>query len=135
MLLRWATDNLTTIKDAEPEVPQGFANRLSDNWRILSAIADQAGLGDVATKAASKLSQRDDEASLSTQLLVDCQTVMQAAQVDRMKSADLVAALVDMEERPWAEMPGSPASRSPRPSSRSCSRATRSSRMFFVQGA
>ena len=107
MLLRWATDNLTAIKHAEPEVPEGFANRLSDNWRILLAIADQAGLGDVARKAATKLSQRDDEASLSTQLLVDCKTAMEAGHVDRMKSSDLVASLVEMEERPWAEMPGS----------------------------
>ena len=105
MLLRWSADNLDAIKAAEPLAPDGFANRLSDNWRIMFAIADQAGFGAEARKAAVNLSQGHDAVSLSTQLIIDCKTAMEAARVDRMKSADLVSALAAMEDRHWAEMP------------------------------
>ncbi len=47
---RWAADNLEALCGARPELPEGFTNRLADNWRPLLAIADQAG-GDWPSRA------------------------------------------------------------------------------------
>ena len=40
---RWAGDNARALKQARPALPDGFDNRLADNWRVLLAIADLAG--------------------------------------------------------------------------------------------
>jgi hypothetical protein len=58
--LRWAKDNGEKLKDAEPDMPPGFDNRLGDNWRLLLAIADLAGekWPDQARQAAMKVSRR-----------------------------------------------------------------------------
>jgi putative DNA primase/helicase len=42
-LLRWAVDNAVTLRDARPEFPPGFNNRVRTNWKTLLAIADLAG--------------------------------------------------------------------------------------------
>jgi putative DNA primase/helicase len=42
-LARWSADNAVALADAKPEQPPGFRNRLAANWRLLLAIADQAG--------------------------------------------------------------------------------------------
>jgi putative DNA primase/helicase len=42
-LARWANDNKKELKRARPVRPEGFDNRLGDNWRLLFAIADLAG--------------------------------------------------------------------------------------------
>jgi putative DNA primase/helicase len=57
-LARWAADNKKALKTAHPVLPDGFDNRLADNWRIMLAIADLAGgtYPKAARKAAVKLS-------------------------------------------------------------------------------
>lgn len=104
-LARWSADNVEMIREAHPEVPEGFVNRLADNWRVMLAIADAAELGEKARAAAVSLSKRDDEASLGVELLADGLKIMESVGVDRMKSVDLVSALTALEERPWSEMP------------------------------
>jgi putative DNA primase/helicase len=104
-LARWAQDNVGALRDAEPEAPEGFANRLADNWHLMLAIADRAGLGKEARQSAIALSQRSDEATLSIELLVDCHKLMTERGVARIKSAELVNGLTPMEDRPWIEMP------------------------------
>jgi putative DNA primase/helicase len=42
-LLRWSIDTAARLKDAKPEMPVGFDNRLAQNWKLLFAIADDAG--------------------------------------------------------------------------------------------
>jgi len=44
-LARFALDNAERLRGANVEVPEGFDNRLRDNWRLLFAIADLAGGG------------------------------------------------------------------------------------------
>lgn len=105
MAARWAADNLEPLTVADPEVPAGLHDRAADNWRPLLAIADRAG-GDWperARKAAALLSgaSGDDDGSVRTLLLADLRAVFGNA--ERMASADVVAALVDMEDRPWPE--------------------------------
>jgi hypothetical protein len=42
-LARVALDNAERLRGANVEMPEGFDNRLRDNWRVLFAIADLAG--------------------------------------------------------------------------------------------
>src|SRR5262249_21904188 len=83
----------------------GLHNRAADNWRPLLAIADIAGgeWPERARAAVRALDTEDDTAPVT--LLLDIQSVFSARGVDRISSADLVAALVAMEGRPWAEWP------------------------------
>jgi hypothetical protein len=42
-LARFALDNAETLRAANPAMPEGFDNRLRQNWKLLFAIADLAG--------------------------------------------------------------------------------------------
>jgi putative DNA primase/helicase len=61
-LARWADDNRKALKQAHPILPEGFDNRLANNWRILFAIADMAGgtYPKMARAAAIKLSAQSE---------------------------------------------------------------------------
>jgi putative DNA primase/helicase len=61
-LARWAADNKKALKPARPAMPEGFDNRLADNWRIMIAIADLAGgtYPKAARAAAVKLSHQSE---------------------------------------------------------------------------
>jgi putative DNA primase/helicase len=104
LLARWAADNVKALIAAEPVLPEGFQNRLAANWRPLLAIADAAGgeWPELARAAAKALSNIDAE-SEGTALLSDIKLIFAAKAVDRLASADLVAALHALEDRPWAE--------------------------------
>lgn len=107
--MRWASDNGEKLKDAEPVMPNGFDNRLGDNWHLLLAIAETAGdtMAKQARKAASKLSQVADVASIGTQLLADIKAIYdEVGVVERMSSAELTAKLTADLESPWAEWKG-----------------------------
>jgi putative DNA primase/helicase len=70
-LLRWATDNMAAIKAADPAMPEGFTNRLEENYTLLFAIADLAG-GEWPKKvraAAVKLSREHNEPSMGKRAL------------------------------------------------------------------
>jgi len=97
---RWASDMDLNV---DPELPAGLNDRAGDNWRPLLAIADAAGGSwpEYARKAAAALSGGVEDESARTQLLTDFQTLF--AERDRWPSADVVARLVVMEDRPWPE--------------------------------
>jgi putative DNA primase/helicase len=70
-LLRWSTDHMAVLDSANPKMPEGFFNRLEENYHLLFAIADLAG-GDWPKKAraaAVKLSREHNEPSLGKRLL------------------------------------------------------------------
>jgi hypothetical protein len=70
-LMRWAKDNTVAIRDATPAMPEGFVNRLEENYALLFAIADLAG-GAWSKKmrhAAVKLSSEFNIPSLGRWLL------------------------------------------------------------------
>jgi putative DNA primase/helicase len=104
LLARWAADNAKALIAARPVLPEGFQNRLAANWRPLLAIADVAGgeWPELARKVAKTLSNMEAE-SEGTALLSDIKSIFATKAVDRLASADLVAALHALEERPWAE--------------------------------
>jgi Protein of unknown function (DUF3631) len=103
---RWARDNASRVRDAEPAIPTGVVNRTADNWRPLLAISDVAG--GVWPKRARHAVQcfvaaGEDELSTGAALLNDIRTIFSQRDVDRLRSAELVDALVAIEGRPWAE--------------------------------
>jgi Protein of unknown function (DUF3631) len=109
---RWAQDHAGTVAAADPEMP-GIHNREADNWAPLLAIADAAGGAwpeRARAAAAAGHVAGGDEASLIELLLGDIRDIFSKREVnkvdsaDRISSGDLVAALVAIEGRPWAEL-------------------------------
>jgi hypothetical protein len=103
---RWVRDHLEDLRKANPEVPAGMNDRASDNWRPLLAIADRIGGAwpAMAREAALWLSRDGgDEGDMGVMLLRDLQKIFSSAAGQWMASADLVAVLGEMEDRPWPE--------------------------------
>jgi hypothetical protein len=103
-LERWSKDNLDTLRNAEPVMPDGFISRLEDNWKWLLAIADMGGLGKRARAAAVRLSRRPKQPDDSRQLL---EAVYQAGRIkfaDRkyFTSAEMVEHLLQDENANWS---------------------------------
>ena len=104
-LARFADDAGSSIERARPNLPEALNDRAQDNWEPLLAIADYVGGNwpDIARRTALRLSGAQREAqSLSTELLVDIRNVFDSKPVARIKTADLLTALADDENRPWA---------------------------------
>jgi Protein of unknown function (DUF3631) len=118
-IVRWIADNEERIGAMEPTMP-GAINREADNWFPLLAVADAAGgeWPQRARKAAEmmRIAGGDAEDWLEL-LLADIRDSFRdtdgktSANVQKtldgtryVASADLVAALVDIEGHPWSEM-------------------------------
>ena len=104
---RWAADNADRIQGADPDMPAGVFNRVADNWRPLLAIADAAG-GEWPARARRAVqcagaSATGDDQSVRVLLLADIRAHFAERTVDRVSSNELVAALMAIEGRPWAE--------------------------------
>jgi Protein of unknown function (DUF3631) len=89
----------------EANLPIELPDRAADAWEPLLAIADAAGgvwparaRGAAVVLHASR--ERDD--SLGLRLLSDIRLVLEARGIERISTADLVAALQADEEGPWA---------------------------------
>lgn len=106
---RWTADNLEDMRASEPKTPgpSKLNDRAADNWRPLLAIADLAGgeWPELARQAAITVSGSsvNDDSSEREMLLADIRRVFQARKTDRLFSANVVSALVEMEDRPWPE--------------------------------
>ena len=115
MCIRWANDNLISLRDAATNVPDGLHDRAADNWEPLLAIADRAGeeWPERARKAALALSGRDasEDTSVGATLLGDIQAIFKRRAHDaennswwhELSSTALAEALAAMEGRLWAE--------------------------------
>lgn len=106
-LTRWAADAARRI-EADTTVPPCCGNaRARDNWAPLFRIANALG-GDwpdrvanaYAVKEAANQAQED---SVGVMLLRDIWEMFEQQGKDRLQSSDIVAALMDMEDRPWPE--------------------------------
>ena len=106
MARRFATDNEVILTTTKPAIPDALNDRAGDSWEPLLAIADIAG-GDWPEKAraaALALSgQPDADGSLKVQLLGDIRAIFASRGMDKIHSADLVDALVSIEDRPWSD--------------------------------
>ena len=89
----------------EAEIPAELPDRAGDAWEPLLAIADAAGGAwpARARRAAVILhAGREQDDSLGLRLLSDVRVVFDARGVERISTADLIAALQADEEGPWA---------------------------------
>lgn len=104
-LCRFAEDHREAVRKARPDLPAKLNDRAQDNWEPLLAIADVAGglWPSLARAAALKLSGASESSlTIGVELLSDIQEVWEAKRVDRISTADLIAALCEDEEKPWA---------------------------------
>jgi putative DNA primase/helicase len=105
--MRWATDHLDELREAEPAVPEVLHDRAQDNWRFLLAIAEAAGgeWPDLARRAATFLSASvlESDSSSSMQLLVDLRDLAERAAEDQIASKEIVDQLSRLDGRPWSD--------------------------------
>jgi putative DNA primase/helicase len=104
-LARFAEDQRDDVRRARPALPASLHDRAQDNWEPLFAIADVAGgkWPDLARQAALKLSGMDNPTmSTGTELLADIQEVFEHKRMNKISTADLIAALCDDDEKVWA---------------------------------
>jgi hypothetical protein len=109
-LVEWALGAEERLQGYYPKMPEGIEDRAADMWEPLLSVADQAG-GDWperARKACVYLvnESRDSTPSLGVRLLKDLKEVFGAEK--SMSTHDILFALYDIEEAPWAEMKGRP---------------------------
>jgi Protein of unknown function (DUF3631) len=95
------------LADAEPVMPSGLHDREEDLWEPLLAVADLAGSdwparARAAATSISRAAVVADESSTGVQLLADIRTVFAEKSVDRLATAELLEALCELEESPWA---------------------------------
>ena len=103
-LIEWASVYVPDLKEAEPAMPAGIADRAADIWEPLLAISDLAG-GDWPTRAREAATaivsgRVAEDQSLGVRLLSDIQVVLNGD--DRMSSVALAGALCSIEESGWA---------------------------------
>ena len=104
-LARFADDAREAVRKARPDLPASLNDRAQDNWEPLLAIAEVAGGSwpALARSAALKLSGTESPLqSVGTELLGDIQEVFETKRIDRISTADLIAALCEDDEKPWA---------------------------------
>jgi hypothetical protein len=89
----------------EADIPPELPDRAGDAWEPLLAIADAAGgvwPGRSRRAAVVLHAGRDQDDSLGLRLLADARRVFDSRQVERIFTAELVAALQADEEGPWS---------------------------------
>ncbi len=103
----WAALIAESLTTAMPQLPETLNDRQQDGAEPLLAIAD-AARGEwplnsrVALVELCSGPQASDE-SISVKLLSDIRATFQERGVDEISSADLVAALAEIETSPWVE--------------------------------
>jgi hypothetical protein len=104
-LARFAEDYAEQIRLARPHLPDALSDRDLDNWEPLLAIAECAGPEWLrrALAAALKLSGSNVSAtSTGSELLADILDVFYHLESNKIKTADLIEALCEDEEKAWA---------------------------------
>ena len=104
-LARFAIDYREAIRQVRPPLPDILNDRAQDNWEPLLAIADTAGGSwpEWGRAAALALSGADTaNTSMGSELLADIREVFEQMACHRIKTADLITALCEDGEMPWA---------------------------------
>jgi Protein of unknown function (DUF3631) len=108
---KWAA---TCSLAQDPEMPPMLRNRAADNWRVLLAIADDLGHGEVARSAAVALCGNRPDEDPGVTLIADVRTVFEALGFDRVASSALVEARIGLDDGLWNEWRGPNDNRPPR---------------------
>ena len=106
-LANWVSINSKNFRSFKPPMPSELNSRERDVWKPLYKIAEAAGelwveKAKLASLACSSDSHREDEETLSLQLLTDIRKVFHGEQ---MATKDLLSALKEDEESPWSYQP------------------------------
>lgn len=106
-LMRFAADSEAEVRVARPLPVHGLSNRAQDNWEPLLAIADVAGgqwpeRARLTAQLIVGLEQSSEAPDVNTELLADIKTAFELKRTDRLSTADLLAALFEDTEAPWA---------------------------------
>ena len=104
-LARFSEDYTEQVKAARPNLPDALGDRDQNNWEPLLQVAGVAG-GHWA-KTANEIALTMAGATQSTQstgneLLADIQTIFEAKQVVKISLVELINALCEDTEAPWA---------------------------------
>jgi hypothetical protein len=106
----WSRANLHILANARPQMPEGVDDRPAEVWEALLAIADVAGGHWPATARAAcehfVLKQSGEPGSFGTRLLADLRHIF--GDESRMSTSDIITALTNMPEGPWADLGGKP---------------------------
>jgi Protein of unknown function (DUF3631) len=104
----WASEaTVDLLRAVRPAIPSELRDRHVEGWWGLFAIAELAGEGWPARARAAAVGlhtgrDAEDSMSLSVLLLSHIRRVFVELAVDRVATAELLRALVDLEEGPWA---------------------------------
>ncbi|RKY02183.1 MAG: hypothetical protein DRP55_03205, partial [Spirochaetes bacterium] len=103
--LKWAQENFDALKKANPQIPSIPNDRAMDNWFPLIVIADLIGgvWPKKVRRAMIKINEIEEKDDLKIELLKDIKEVFESLNKDKISSSELVEALVNMDDRPWAE--------------------------------
>lgn len=102
---RWVQDHRSLVAEARPIRVDGLNDRANDCWEPLLAIADLASPDwavDARRAALALLGAQEDSPSVLIQLLADIRDVFDRKEVDRLFNNELLCALIEDEEGPWA---------------------------------
>ena len=108
-LKRWSDDNLESLKNNKPDIlmSNNDNDRATDNWLPLFSIASLISAGwCIKLEEAFKSSNGNDDGgneNISTLLLIDIKKIFTDANADKIHSSELVAKLIELEDRPWGE--------------------------------
>lgn len=104
-LMRWANDELARYKAMHPKPIEAIHDRAADNWEPLLMIAMIAG-GEWPARclhAAMTLSGAAQEPpSINAELLADIKAAFDQKRASKMFTTDLLSALCEDTEAPWA---------------------------------
>ena len=107
-IAKWCSAIGERLPSARPDLPERLTDRQQDGAEPLLAIADAAG-GEWPHVTRQALAELFDQAerrdgSLGVQLLTDIKHLFEAYSVERLSSAELTDALVEIETSPWSEL-------------------------------
>jgi hypothetical protein len=103
----WIRPLIETLRNARPLLPEELTDRQQDGVEPLLAIADAAGGNwpQVSRRALVELCMeaRGGDDSVGERLLTDVRQILETRGQDRISSAELTAALAELETAPWGE--------------------------------
>lgn len=109
-LEKWIMSVADHLGQARPEMPAGVVDRPAEVWKALLAVADAAGKewADSAREACEHFVVGANATPLSfgMRLLRDLRTVF--GERDRMRTEDIINALIALDESPWGDLRGKP---------------------------
>jgi putative DNA primase/helicase len=106
-ILRFCQDNITSIAEANPCLPDSLDDRQQDNWEPLLQIASACGTRTLsqALDAAVVMSPINifDSTNLAELLLEDIADFFEVEKTERVSSSSLLQFLLSDETKPWVD--------------------------------